>query len=132
MHQLLAMNETEVAIGEAISHLTVENLARYYRNAGIWYKSDNISKKKKMRKRGRAVTHYLFSPSAQPSVNTYHFQTVETSSYTLMSCRGLFLYLPTASRTSRMTRHKSRRSKWSREQVEIQMRSIIFFGVQTV
>ena len=53
--------------------------------------------------------------------------------YTFLSSRGLFLlYFPTASLTSRMTRHKSGCSKWSSEQVEIQVRSSIFFGVQTV
>ena len=61
------------------------------------------------------------------SVTTYHFQTVESSSYTFISCRGLFLYFPTASLASRMTRHTSGRSKWSRELVEIQMPSIMFF-----
>ena len=34
LHQLLAMNETEVAIGEAIWHITAENSAGYYRKCG--------------------------------------------------------------------------------------------------
>ena len=34
LHQLLAMNETEVAIGEAISHITAENSAGYCRKCG--------------------------------------------------------------------------------------------------
>ena len=38
LHQLLAMNETKVAIGEAIFHITAENLAGYYRECGylVW------------------------------------------------------------------------------------------------
>ena len=34
LHQLLAMNETEVSIGEAIGHITAENSAGYYRKCG--------------------------------------------------------------------------------------------------
>ena len=34
LHQLLAMNETEVAIGEAICRITAENSAGYYRKCG--------------------------------------------------------------------------------------------------
>lgn len=33
-HQFLAMNETEIAIGEAICHITQENSAAYYRKCG--------------------------------------------------------------------------------------------------
>jgi len=35
LHQLLAMNEREVVIGEAINHITVENPAAYYRKGGL-------------------------------------------------------------------------------------------------
>ncbi|KAM7435727.1 hypothetical protein ABFA07_014385 [Porites harrisoni] len=34
LNQVLAMNETEVAIGEAISHITAENSAGYFRKCG--------------------------------------------------------------------------------------------------
>ena len=34
LNQVLAMNETEVAIREAISHITVENSAGYFRKCG--------------------------------------------------------------------------------------------------
>ncbi|KAL9977163.1 hypothetical protein ACROYT_G014541 [Oculina patagonica] len=39
LHQLLAMNETVVAIGEAICHITAENSAGYFRSVAILYKS---------------------------------------------------------------------------------------------
>ena len=58
-------------------------------------------------KTSRVELCWKTSPSAQPSVTTYLFQTVESSLYTFISCCGLFLYFLTASLTSRRTPHKS-------------------------
>ena len=58
-------------------------------------------------KTSRVELCWKTSPSAQPTVTTYLFQTVESSLYTFISCCGLFLYFLTASLTSRRTPHKS-------------------------
>ena len=52
LSQVLAMSETEVAIGEAISHITAENSAGCFRKCGYLVKTnDNQGKNMKTRKK---------------------------------------------------------------------------------